>query len=121
MASIALAAAAASAAAQGEGSLLPGGAEGLFLGMIVMTTIAGWLDVVQQFRSESAFPVPLVVYTTMFPVISFIVLLMFVKEEQAPLAHYAAVLSPLPLIVIPRVRAFLRAEREQDGPGGDPA
>ncbi|MEM9379630.1 MAG: hypothetical protein AAGB93_06725 [Planctomycetota bacterium] len=112
-ASTMLVVAGAASAAQDGGSLLPGGAEGLFLGMIVLATVAGWLDVVQQFRSESAFPVPLVVYATMFPVISFIVLLMFVKEEQAPLVHYAAVLSPLPLIVIPRARAFLRAEREQ--------
>ncbi|MEM6671906.1 MAG: hypothetical protein AAF726_03630 [Planctomycetota bacterium] len=90
--------------AQGDTGSLLGGAEGLFLMMVVLTAVAGWLDAAQQLKGGTSFPVPLVVYATMFPVITFVVVFMLLKGERPPLIHYAAVLSPLPLIVIPRLR-----------------
>ena len=93
---------------QNEGGLLDS-AEGLFTGMIVITFVAGWLDVLQKARNSALWPVPLVIYATMMPVVTFIVVLAQIKGEGVTPLYSVAALSPLPLIL------FLRLRRKSDG------
>ena len=88
---------------QNEGGLIDS-AEGLFVGMIVITVVAGWLDVLQKARQSALWPVPLVIYATMMPVVTFIVVLAQIKGEGVAPIHYIAALSPLPLILFLRLR-----------------
>ena len=91
------------AALQGDGGLIDS-AEGLFMGMIVLTAVAGWLDVLQKARGSELWPVPLVIYATMMPVVTFIVVLAQIKGEGVAPIHYIAAFSPLPLILFLRLR-----------------
>ena len=90
-------------APQNEGGLIDS-AEGLFAGMVVITVVAGWLDVVQKARQSALWPVPLVIYATMMPVMTFIIVLSQVKGEPVHPGNLAAIVSPLPLILFLRLR-----------------
>jgi len=94
---------ASAAAPQNEGGLIDS-AEGLFAGMVVITVVAGWLDVVQKARQSALWPVPLVIYATMMPVMTFIIVLSQVKGEPVHPGNLAAIVSPLPLILFLRFR-----------------
>ena len=94
---------ASAAAPQNEGGLIDS-AEGLFAGMVLITVVAGWLDVVQKARQSALWPVPLVIYATMMPVMTFIIVLSQVKGEPVHPGNLAAIVSPLPLILFLRLR-----------------
>lgn len=91
------------AALQGDGGLIDS-AEGLFMGMIVLTAVAGWLDVLHKARGSELWPVPLVIYATMMPVVTFIIVLAQVKGEPVHPGNLAAIVSPLPFILFLRLR-----------------
>ena len=75
----------------------PDGARVLALGIVVLTVAAGTLDIVQRLRGGDNWPVALVIYLTLLPVMTFVLLQS--KEASLPASYLVAIFAPLPIIL----------------------
>lgn len=75
----------------------------LVIGMVALTVLAGLGEVIQRSRSSEVWPVPLVIYCTLLPVVTFILVAAKMLGEGLSLLYLAAAFAPLPLIIVLRL------------------
>lgn len=69
-------------------------------GIVVIAAVAGLLEVIQRLRGSRAWPVPLVIYSTLLPITLFFLLGARAVGADLSLLHVGAVLAPAPLILL---------------------
>ena len=70
-------------------------------GIVVIAAVAGLLEVIQRLRGSRAWPVPLVIYSTLLPITLFFLLgRAAAGAADLSLLHAGAVLAPAPLILL---------------------
>lgn len=69
-------------------------------GIVVIAAVAGLLEVIQRLRGSRAWPVPLVIYSTLLPITLFFLLGARAVGADLSLVHVGAVLAPAPLIFL---------------------
>lgn len=69
-------------------------------GIVVIAAVAGLLEVIQRLRGSRAWPVPLVIYSTLLPITLFFLLGARAVGADLGLVHVGAVLAPAPLIFL---------------------
>lgn len=72
------------------------GTVGLAMGIVALTVVAGLTEVVRRLRGSEAWPVPLVIYATLLPIVLF--LLLGASRAGEPIDFAYAALEPLPLL-----------------------
>lgn len=79
------------------------GTKTLVFGILAITAIAGLLDTWQVRFKDGGWPVPLIVYATLLPIVTFIVVLSGIKDAGLGFEWLALPLAPLPLLVAARL------------------
>ena len=74
------------------------GTVGLVIGIVALTVLAGMIEVVRRLRGGESWPVPLVIYATLLPIVLFLLIGATMAGERIDFAY--AVLIPLPLLAL---------------------
>lgn len=89
-------------------------AEGLVIGIVALTVVAGLLEVVQRLRGGASWPVPMIIYGTLLPIVTFVIVMAWVKEAHLHPGYLIAAWAPLPFIL---TALFLGRGRGREGAG----